>query len=175
MAPPPRILLTGATGYIGGTILTALLATPTPSFALPITCLIRSPSAAATLTSTYGATRIRPLLYGGLDDHATATAAAAQHADIVINAALGYDAGAALALLRGLAASRDETITTEPWYVHLSGTSNLGDRSVSGAWVEAQRVFDDDDARGVHAWERRVEGLHPLLNSSQFWYVRTST
>ncbi|OJD34992.1 nad dependent epimerase dehydratase family protein [Diplodia corticola] len=167
---PPRILLTGATGYIGGTILHTLLTTPSPSHALPITCLLRSPSAAALLTSTYGPSLVQPVLYAGLDDLPAATAAAATAADIVINAALGYHAAAAHALIRGLAQRQRQhppqtTPLHPPYYIHLSGASNLADRSLSGAWTASPRTFDDcpTSTFSIHAWQRTLDSTHPYI------------
>jgi regulator of extracellular matrix RemA (YlzA/DUF370 family) len=103
-----KILLTGATGYIGGSVLTALLnsAEPVPQSA-PITCLLRGADRAALLSSTYGV-RVKPVLYRDLNDTETATAVAAQH-DIVIHCTLGYHPVSALALVRSLAQPRAST------------------------------------------------------------------
>lgn len=152
--PPPRILLTGATGYIGGTILTHLLNTtpsPTPS-TTPITCLVRGADRAALLTATYGA-RVAPALYRDLDDVETAAAVAAQH-DLVVSATLGYHAASVQALLRGLAWRRAAT-GREVWFVHTSGTSNLADRPVSAGFVEAREFDDAED--NVYGYEEERE------------------
>jgi thioester reductase-like protein len=60
---PPRILLTGATGFIGGSVLTQLLDSPSPTLrSAPITCLIRGADRAAKLKAAYG-DRVNPVLY----------------------------------------------------------------------------------------------------------------
>lgn len=156
----PKILLIGPTGYIGGSILTALLASPSESLkSHPITCLLRSASAAATLTATYG-DRVKPVLYEGLDDTDKTTAVASEH-DIVINCTLGYHTPPGLALIRGLA-QRKAATGQAVWYVHTSGTSNLGDRPVSGKYLHspADREFDDavDD---VYTYEKAREEAQP--------------
>jgi nucleoside-diphosphate-sugar epimerase len=155
---PPQILLTGATGYIGGSILAHLLNSPSPTLSkATITCLIRGPERAVTLSSTYGA-RVRPIVYKDLDDLEATTAVAAQH-DLVINTTLGFHPASAQALIRGLA--------RDVWMIHTSGTSNLGDRPMSGAWVEKvpEREFDDakDD---IYGYEKEREALHPYLQRS---------
>lgn len=105
---PPKILLTGATGYVGGTVLHRLLNHPSfascPASSYPITLPIR-PSAGdriPKLTATYGA-RVNPLAITSLDDVDTLTALAAEH-DVVINAGSGFHPASAEALVRGLAA-----------------------------------------------------------------------
>ncbi|KAK0616314.1 NAD dependent epimerase/dehydratase family protein [Immersiella caudata] len=156
----PKILLTGATGFIGGTVLTTLLASPSESLKThPITILLRSSSAAATLTATYG-DRVKPILYSGLDDTEKTTSVASSH-DIVINCTLGYHAPSGLALIRGLA-QRKVTTGQPVWYIHTSGTSNLGDRPVSGKYLHspADRSFNDatDD---IYTYEKTREAASP--------------
>ncbi|KAF2642725.1 NAD dependent epimerase/dehydratase family protein [Massarina eburnea CBS 473.64] len=156
----PQILLTGATGYIGGTILTHLLASPSPALqSCIITCLVRGPERASLLTATYGP-RVRPVLYAGLDDLSTTATLASKH-DIVINTTLGYHAASAQALIRGLALRKCDT-KRDVWMLHTSGASNLGDRAVSGAWEhEGGVVREFDDARDdVYAFERAREAIH---------------
>ncbi|KAL4746838.1 hypothetical protein BDW72DRAFT_197311 [Aspergillus terricola var. indicus] len=107
MAIDARIL-TGATGFVGGSVLTTLLQQlPALTQSNPITCLLRGADRAAISTSTYGK-RIKPVLYNGLDDLETTTAVAAQH-DIIINTTLGYHSASAQVLLRGLAQRREQT------------------------------------------------------------------
>jgi uncharacterized protein YbjT (DUF2867 family) len=115
MTADAKILLTGATGFIGGSILTALLQSSHSSIqSSPITCLLRDANRAALLTSTYGE-RVNPVVYNGLDDLETTTAVAAQH-DLVINTTLGYHS-ASTALLRGLAQRKDQS-RRDVWFIH---------------------------------------------------------
>lgn len=105
---PARILLTGATGFIGGTILQQLLESNHPSLATAIvTILIRDVSRAEAFTTAYG-TRIQPIVYEGLDDIEKTEAVAAQH-DVVVSMTLGFHAASAQALLRGLAQRKAAT------------------------------------------------------------------
>ncbi|KAI2636869.1 NAD dependent epimerase/dehydratase family protein [Hypomontagnella submonticulosa] len=156
---PPKILLTGATGYIGGTILTHLLNSSSPALSsATITCLMRGADRAAILTSAYGS-RVRPVLYKDLDDIEATTAAAAEH-DIVINTTLGYHPASAVALVRGLA-QRKAVTGRDVWMIFTSGTSNLGDRPITKAWVEPEgREFDDakDDVYGYEKDREVREG-----------------
>ncbi|KAI0158851.1 NAD dependent epimerase/dehydratase family protein [Pestalotiopsis sp. NC0098] len=152
---PAQILITGATGFIGGTILTTLLASDSPALrAATIICLVRGTDRAATLSSAYG-DRVQTIVYAGLDDF-DATTAAASRADIVIGATLGFHPGSAQALLRGLAKRREQT-GRDTWMIHLSGASNLSDQPITGTYRE-DRTFDDveDD---VYGYEKHREGL----------------
>ncbi|KAF3020537.1 hypothetical protein E8E14_005504 [Neopestalotiopsis sp. 37M] len=155
---PRHILITGATGFIGGTILTTLLASESPGLqAATITCLVRGDDRAATLTSAYGS-RVRCIVYEGLDD-VKATEAAASQADIVIGATLGFHSASAQALLRGLSQRRRQGNSADGnvWMIHLSGASNLSDQPVTGAYLE-DHTFDDveDD---IYGYEKHREGL----------------
>ncbi|KAK6085477.1 NAD dependent epimerase/dehydratase [Seiridium cupressi] len=141
---PAQILLTGATGFIGGTILTCLLESDHPALkAASITCLVRGAERADTVSSAYGV-RVRPVVYGGIDDLEATTKAASQ-ADLVIGATLGFHPSSAQALLRGLA-QRKAATGRHVWMIHLSG-----------AYLE-ERTFDGlaDD---VYGYEKHREAL----------------
>ena len=160
--PPLQILLTGATGYIGGTILTRLLNSNSPALSsATITCLVRGSDRIAALTATYGA-RVKPVLYEGIDDLEATIAIAAQH-DLAINTMTGYHPASAQALVRGLA-KRKESTGRDVWMIHTSGTSNVADQPISGKWIEEdpEREFDDnkDD---IYGYEKEREALHPYL------------
>ncbi|KAI0205141.1 NAD dependent epimerase/dehydratase family protein-like protein [Astrocystis sublimbata] len=159
---PPRVLLTGATGFIGGSVLSQLLESTSPSLRpASITCLVRGADRAAKLTKAYG-DRVKPVLYRDLDDLETTTAVAAQH-DVIISTTLGYHTASAHALQRGLAQRKQAHPGSEPWFIHMSGTSNLGSRPVSGLWLDNDslngRTFDDvaDDVYGYEVARNAVE------------------
>lgn len=146
-ATTTNILLTGCTGFIGGSILSNLLASSEPSLRdACITCLLRGADRAEKLTAVYGK-RVRPVLYQGLDDVETTAAVAAEH-DIVINTTLGIHSASSQALVRGLA-QRKATTGRDVWIIHTSGTSNIADRPISQPHIPV-RVFDDivDDVYG---------------------------
>ena len=158
----PKILLTGATGYIGGSILTHLLNSTSPCLSsATITCLVRGQERVTTLSTKYG-DRVNPVIYKDLDDLETTTAIAAEH-DIVINTTLGYHPASPQALVRGLA-KRKASTGRDVWIIHTSGTSNLADQPITKKWVHKDpgREFDDskDD---VYGFEKEREALHPYL------------
>ncbi|KAF4446704.1 hypothetical protein F53441_9637 [Fusarium austroafricanum] len=149
----PKILLTGATGYVGGSVLTAILSN-TSLQNLPITALVRTEAQATTISTL----PVTPLLYTNLDDTSLLTQTAPAH-DIVIHASLGYHIPAAKALLRGLAQRKKET-AREVHYIHTSGTSNFGNRPISKKFTERRVFLDKDD---IYAYEKMREGLEPYI------------
>ncbi|RSL65929.1 hypothetical protein CEP54_003962 [Fusarium duplospermum] len=115
-----KILVTGATGYVGGSALTTLL-TSGSALAQPsaITALVRKKDQADILASQGVKTSIFP----DLDDSEHLKLAAAEH-DVVIHAASGFHLGSALALIEGLG-QRKIHKGGKVHYIHTSGTWNL--------------------------------------------------
>jgi NAD(P)-dependent dehydrogenase (short-subunit alcohol dehydrogenase family) len=135
-----KILITGASGYIGGSILSALLASNNPAlYNLKLSALTRSTLQAEVFASQ----GIEPYLFTDLDHSEELVEAAANH-DIVIHNANGFHPESAKALIRGLAQRKKVTGRGDVMYIHTSGTSNLADQPISGKYVEEQgRVFSD--------------------------------
>ena len=118
-----KVFITGASGYIGGSVAAALLAQ-----GHAVTGLARSEATAAALR-TRGITPVT----GTLDD-AGVLAQAARDADVTVNAANAGHRGAAEALCGALAG-------TGKTYIQTSGSSIVGTRA-NGEFVAA--VFDED-------------------------------
>ncbi|KLP14450.1 NAD dependent epimerase/dehydratase family protein [Fusarium fujikuroi] len=146
-----KILITGATGFVGGSVLTTILANPSLA-KFPITALVRTQAQASTLSSP----PLTPLLFKNLDDTDFLAEIASAH-DIVIHAANGYHVPSAQAFIRGLAQRKRKT-GREVHYIHNSGTSNFGDRPVSKAYIETNVFSDKDD---VYAYEKMRERIEP--------------
>ncbi|EAU32026.1 conserved hypothetical protein [Aspergillus terreus NIH2624] len=154
-----KIFLTGATGYIGGDVL-SVLATKYPEFS--ISALIRSPEKAQQVQAQFPSVRI---VHGGLDNSDLLEKESAA-ADIVLHTADASDhVGAAKAIAAGLAAGHS---TDKPGYwLHTGGTGILtfadSDRGVFGD--RDDKVYDDWD--GVyelthlpdHAFHRNVDQI----------------
>ncbi|CAG7563067.1 unnamed protein product [Fusarium equiseti] len=143
----PKVLLTGATGYIGGTVLNTILTSSHPCFKnIHISVLVRRQDQADILSGL----GVTPILFSSLNDTDLLTEAASTH-DIVIHAANGYHIPSAKALLTGLAQHKAKT-GKPVHYIHNSGTSNFGNRPVSGKYLEEPREYSDKD--DIYAYEK---------------------
>lgn len=151
----PKILLTGATGYIGGTILAQLVKSNHLGLQ-SITCVVRGADCITKLKEVYG-DRVKGEIYKGLDDVDRAIEIASQH-DIVINTTLGFHAESAIALVRGLT-QRKKATGKDVYLIQTSGTSNLADRPITGDYIET-KVFDDakDD---IYGFEKALDAERP--------------
>ncbi|KAJ7220966.1 hypothetical protein C8J57DRAFT_1595369 [Mycena rebaudengoi] len=141
MVPPKaRILLVGASGYVGGTVLHHILSSPDPKLAKStisrITCF---PSVS-------------------LDDTDFVADLASQH-DIVINAGTGFHAANAEAMVRGLAKRQTATGHT-PWMIHTSGCSNISDQPLTGE-SHPERKWDNVEAEKVYEFEKAEDQRNP--------------
>lgn len=75
----------------------------------------------------------------------------------MIHTASGFHTSSAIALIQGLADRAQETGNTVH-YIHTSGTSNLADQPITGAYQEAEpRVFSDKE--NIYAYEKARESL----------------
>ncbi|VUC27032.1 unnamed protein product [Clonostachys rosea] len=147
----PKVLLTGATGYIGGSVLTTLLASENPSIkAAHITALVRKQEQADLLKEK----GINSTLFSGLDDVASVRDVASQY-DVILHTASSFDTQAAEALIAGLQDHKKQT-GKQTALIHTSGTSSLGDQPIRGTFTE-KRVFSDKE--DIYAYERYREDL----------------
>ena len=132
-----RILITGATGYVGGTVLSQLLASTAPSVKdLIFDLLVRNDAQASKLNDAYGS-RINTIKWPGLEDTAFIEDTAANY-DIIINTGSGFIPEGAIAFVNGLA-RRVKAGKPAPWMLHISGCTNrpsLDAASTSTARVE---------------------------------------
>ena len=124
-----RILITGATGYVGGTVLSQLIASTAPSIKdLTFDLLIRDEAQAVKLRNAYGS-RVNTIRWSGLEDTAFIEDTASNY-DIVINTGSGFIPEGAIAFVNGLARGIN-TGKPAPWMLHISGCTNLSDRPLT--------------------------------------------
>ncbi|KAH8705390.1 NAD dependent epimerase/dehydratase family protein [Talaromyces proteolyticus] len=143
--------ITGATGYIGGSVLSTLLLSENPIINdLKISVLVRKPEHISLLEQK----GLNVILFSGLHDTDAIKKAASEH-DIVINTANSYHSQSAEAIIDGLA-ERQKVTGKSVHLIHTSGTSNLGDRPITGTYTET-RVFSDEE--DIFAYESYREGL----------------
>lgn len=138
---PTKVLLTGVTGYVGGSILSRLLSSQHPDVKdLDISVLTRDDERA----KYFSGINLQVYPIQSLDDSTAITAAASEH-DIVIHAASGFHTGSAKALIEGLGRRKQQNPDADVYYIHTSGTSNLADHPITGTYLE-HRVFSDKDS-----------------------------
>ncbi|KAL2072622.1 hypothetical protein VTL71DRAFT_11965 [Oculimacula yallundae] len=135
MPESSRILVLGATGYIGGSILTELIDRNAEDRYM-LSALVRKKFQASIFTDA----GVSPLIFKDLDDFDVIRKAAKDH-DIVIAAASARHVDCARACILGLG-DRAKSIGKETHYIHISGTSMLGDWPVSGERVDT-KVYSD--------------------------------
>ncbi|KAK7908961.1 hypothetical protein PG985_014839 [Apiospora marii] len=155
----PKILLTGATGYVGGTVLHRLLTSTAPSVQdLKVSVLVRGEERADKLLRTYGEDRVAPILFRDYDETELIERLASQH-DIVINAGSGFHPSSAEAMVQGLS-RRTQGTTSRPWMLHTSGCSNISDRPLTGEAfpdrephdADGTTVYDFEKAENAREW-----------------------
>ncbi|KAL3472702.1 hypothetical protein BJX99DRAFT_210491 [Aspergillus californicus] len=158
-----KILLTGATGYIGGTVLTALMKSEAGSVkGVAISVLVRGEHQARIFRDNGLAT----IDFKGFDDDATLRKVASEH-DVVINAASGFEAGLATSLIRGLA-ERKNALGLGVHYIHTSGTTNYADSPTLTLYpgYTADTISDKEPTKVVSTLRR--------LNEQNMYAQRTT-
>jgi nucleoside-diphosphate-sugar epimerase len=148
------IFLTGATGYIGGTLAAQLVES-----GMRVRGLVRNRDSAALLAQR----GIEPVL-GSLDDAALLTEQA-RASDGVVNTASADHEGSVRALLAGLEGSGKPL-------VHTSGSSVVGD-DARGAFC-SDRIFDEDTPIVVNALKQARRNIDLLVLGSAGRGVRSA-
>jgi nucleoside-diphosphate-sugar epimerase len=132
-----KVFITGATGYIGGAILSELLKTPQK---YSISALVRKPEHGEVLKKL----NVTPV-YGSLDD-AEVLVEASRNADVVINAANSDHLPAVHAIVKGLKEKKDKNAIL----IHTSGSAAISFDPITTV------PFDDEDIARIHAIPKTV-------------------
>ncbi|PIG80779.1 hypothetical protein AARAC_010667, partial [Aspergillus arachidicola] len=153
-----KILLTGATGYIGGTVLDHLIKSSETSIKhLTFDLLGRSNDAAEKLINAYG-DRVKPILWTRFTDLSFITNTAANY-DIIINVGTGFLPEGTKAFIHGLA-RRIKPDTPVPWFIHISGCTNLSDRPLT-ATAYPDREWDDANGNAIYEFLKSEDARDP--------------
>ncbi|CCD45558.1 putative nad dependent epimerase dehydratase family protein [Botrytis cinerea BcDW1] len=150
-----KILLIGATGYVGGSILTqTLLSIPNVLAKHSVSVLIRGEEK----VPVFEKMGVKPILFNSLEETEFLRKIASGH-DIIIYSASGYDTAAAKALVAGLG-DRKKQSGKEVHYIHTTGASSLSDQPTSGKYLE-DRIFSDKEDIFAYEKFRQTKQVYP--------------
>ncbi|KAG6890491.1 hypothetical protein C0992_000983 [Termitomyces sp. T32_za158] len=136
------LFLIGASGFIGGTLLTSLLARE-DRHRFDITVLIRGEERATLIKDKLALKTV----VADLSDF-NVVSAAAENADVVINTANSDHPAGVKAIIEGLTKRRAKTGKTGI-YIHSSGTGALTDNA-KGEY-KSEKVYDDEHVEDIQA------------------------
>ncbi|KAJ7494663.1 hypothetical protein B0H11DRAFT_2002881 [Mycena galericulata] len=134
----PKIFLTGATGYIGGAVLTRLLENPLES-TFDITVLVRSSEKVALFNRKFGKNHNLEAILGSYGDLKLLRELSAD-ADVVFACADADDLAAAKAILSGMR-DRHSSTGVAPTLIHTSGTGVVNDNA--GGMHGSATIYSD--------------------------------
>ncbi|OJJ76618.1 hypothetical protein ASPBRDRAFT_145701 [Aspergillus brasiliensis CBS 101740] len=151
------LLITGVSGYIGGTILSALLKDQSQwTKQLKINCLVRSESQASAVQKL-GAS---PIIITSFNEIERLEKIAEDY-DIIIHAGAGWHTPSAQALITGQGTRKSKIQTSHSiHYIQISGTINLSDRPYTDNYTDTHLFTDEED---IYSFEKYRESreTHP--------------
>ncbi|KAF8817259.1 NAD(P)-binding protein [Phlegmacium glaucopus] len=158
MSMKTRILLTGATGYIGGSVLSRFIDHPKrASFAL--TAIVRSQEKAHKLKSLGLDIKVA---IGSTDDSEFLPNLAAD-SDVVINVTGDDDLDSVENILQGLKRRHHETGTV-PTFIHTSSTGMVADRAMG--MYASDEIYSDLDVNKIWRLSPATGAQHQPVNKS---------
>ncbi|KAK5634724.1 hypothetical protein RRF57_010437 [Xylaria bambusicola] len=149
-----KVLITGVTGYIGGSILSQLLSSTQVKNNLRISVLTRKDDRARSFASL----GVNVYTLNDLNDSEAIKQAASEN-DVVIHTASGFHTESAKNLIEGLGARKRQNAQADVYYIHTSGTSNLADHPISKTYFES-RIFSDKD-QDIYSYLKMREAGEP--------------
>ncbi|EJD06860.1 NAD-binding protein [Fomitiporia mediterranea MF3/22] len=148
MSGKQTIFLTGATGYIGGSVLWRLLNhKDAKNFHFKV--LVRDPAKAKLLQEKFGVEAVV-----GSHSDADKVETLAHEADCVITTADVDDLGAAKATLRGMRKYHEKNGKV-PIYIHTSGTGVLADNA-AGMYA-TEKIYDDSKVEDIESLDPKTQ------------------
>ncbi|EJD06863.1 NAD-binding protein [Fomitiporia mediterranea MF3/22] len=168
MSVKQTIFLTGATGYIGGSVLWRLL-NHKDAKNFNINLLVRDPSKAKLLQEKFGVEAIV-----GSHSDADKIEALAEQADCIIATADADNLGAAKAIFRGMKKYYKKN-GKAPIYIHTSGTGVLSDNA-AGMYA-SEKIYDDSKVEDIESLDPKTQ-IHreidmEAVSADQAGYART--
>ncbi|KAJ5771400.1 uncharacterized protein N7511_003451 [Penicillium nucicola] len=138
-----RILLTGATGYIGGSVLATLKSSQHENIQnAQIDVLIRGEERGA-LFDSFG---VQVIPFQSLDETNLIRKLSSDY-DVIINAASAFHTESAKAMIAGLRDRQSKT-GQKTHFIHspqTSGTSSIGDHPITKTYIETKELHDDSN------------------------------
>ncbi|KAJ8128097.1 hypothetical protein O1611_g5540 [Lasiodiplodia mahajangana] len=152
-----RILITGASGFVGGTVLSQYLASSITEIQnASYSVLVRKQEQADKYTSQ----GITPYLLAGLEDTAAIRQLASRF-DVIVHLADSSSLAGAEAMIYGLRDGAQKSGDgVKRHFIHLSGTSSLGDLRNSNPSLTISHEFSDkrDD---IYSYMKWLESIQP--------------
>lgn len=154
-----KILLTGATGYVGGTVLSQLVANTEASIKnSTLDLLVRNSTQAHRIKEAYGK-RVNVIQWSGLEDTAFIKDTAANY-DVIINTGSGFIPSGSIAFIDGLA-RRVEAGMPTPWLLNISGCTNLADRPLTQPPTPLREWNDEVDGATILQYMKAMDEKDP--------------
>ncbi|KAH7463985.1 hypothetical protein FOMA001_g17852 [Fusarium oxysporum f. sp. matthiolae] len=146
-----NILLIGATGLIGGSVLTCLLNPSYPQLKKTrVSALIRNRNQGDTLASL----GVEPILFNSLDEIDLLEQQAREY-DVVLHCGDGSHRPSGEAIIKGLGQRQKET-GRRTFYIRTSGTGGIADRRISKRYIETRELCDKEN---IYAYEKYRESI----------------
>ncbi|KAK2060058.1 NAD dependent epimerase/dehydratase [Colletotrichum caudatum] len=169
-----KILYTGATGFVGGSVLSQLLNSSYSEIKnLDITALVRKQEQADLLKHK----GVEAIVFDGLDDSDFLRRTASEY-DYVIHTPTGFHTSSAVALIEGLAQRKMQT-GKDVHFIHTSGTSNLAERvgkkemGEVHEWSDLENVFEfEEEKEKEEAYGQRTTDI-AVVNTGEKTGVKT--
>ncbi|KAF1976773.1 NAD(P)-binding protein [Bimuria novae-zelandiae CBS 107.79] len=156
---PTKVLVTGPTGYMGGTVLNHLLNSKnTTTRSLELNVLTRENARADTFRPD---TRIAHVYTIHDLDDATAITAAASQNDIVIHCTSGFHLVSMKSFIKGLAQRKATNPGADVYFIRTDSTANLADRPITGALTESRNFSDKDADLFAYLKQRDAQEPYP--------------